>query len=648
MRQVLVKITLLSLVVLALARAQAQDEFVISDIRVEGLQRISAGTVFNYLPVSVGSSLSPDDYPEIIRSLFKTGFFADVSLERSGDVLVITVTERPAIAELSITGNKDISTEDLEKSLKEVGLSEGRVFDRSLLEQVEQELIRQYYSRGKYAVKIDAQAKPMPRNRVAVELEISEGVAARIRQINIVGNQAFDDDELLEQFQLSTSGWLSILTRDDQYSKQRLSGDIEALRSFYLDRGYLEFDVTSTQVSITPDKRDIYITINIVEGDRFKIRDVEIVGELIVPESELRRLITVRTGDYFSRSTMTEITQSMVDRLGDEGYAFANVNPVPELISDSQEVSLTFVVDPGRRVYVRRVNFSGNIKTQDEVLRREMRQIEGGWFANKDVERSKTRLERLRYLESVNIETPSVPGSADQVDVEFAVVERPSGNLLFGAGWGQEGGLLLNASLDQANFMGTGNRVSFTFNNSRTDTIYNFSYTNPYYTIDGISRGFRFFYRDTDLGDSNVADYQVDAFGGSVNFGFPINEFDTFRTDFGFERKKFDVGTDTAEEIVEFLDDNGDDYLDFALGANWSRDSRNRAIFPDNGSLNRIGAQLTLPGSDAEYYKIDLRHRSYLPFTRWLTASFKGEVGVGDGYGNVSELPFFENYYAGG
>ncbi len=628
--------------------ASAYDEFVIRDIRVEGLQRISAGTVFNYLPVSVGSVVRSEDYAEIIRVLFKTGFFTDVSLERNGDVLVITVTERPAIAELNISGNKDITTEDLEQSLKEVGLTQGRVFDRSLLDQVEQELIRQYFARGKYAVEIDAKVKPLPRNRVAINLEISEGTAARIRQINIVGNRAFDDDELLEQFQLSTSGWLSILTRDDQYSKQQLAGDIEALRSFYLDRGYLKFDVLSTQVSITPDKRDIYITVNIAEGDRYRIRDIELVGDLIVPESELRRLITVKQGDYFSRSEMGQVSEKIVNRLGDEGYAFANVNPVPDLIEESKEVSLTFVVDPGRRVYVRRINFSGNTKTHDEVLRREMRQTEGAWFSNRDVNRSKTRLERLSYMEEVNVETPPVPETTDQVNVDFSVSERSSGNLLFGAGWGQEGGLLLNASVDQANFRGTGNRLSFTFNNSKTDTVYNFFYNQPYFTDDGISLGIRFFFRDTDLDDSNVAPYQVDRIGGSLSAGFPINEFDSVRADIGFEDQQFDTTDDTPFEIRKFFDDNGDDFLDFPFSIDFSRDSRNRAVFPDRGMLNTVGAKITVPGSDAEYFKLDYRHRSYFPTTKWLTASFKGEVGYGDGYGDVDELPFFENYYAGG
>ena len=628
--------------------AQAQDEFVIRDIRVEGLQRISAGTVFNYLPVSVGSVLRTEDYPEVIRALFKTGFFTDVSLERNADVLIITVAERPAIAELKITGNKDISTEDLEKSLKEVGLTEGRVFDRSLLDQVEQELIRQYYSRGKYAVKVDAKVRPMPRNRVAVDLDISEGVAARIRQINIVGNEAFDEDELLDEFQLSKSGWFSILSRNDQYSKQQLAGDIEALRSFYLDRGYLKFSVDSTQVSITPNKRDIYITINISEGDRYRISDINLLGNLIVPESELRQLITVKSGDYFSRSQIGEIATKISDRLGDEGYAFANVNPVPDLVEGSQDVALTFVVDPGRRVYVRRIEFSGNVKTHDQVLRREMRQLEGAWFSNKDVDRSKTRLERLSYLESVNVETPAVPGTTDQVDVAISVTERPSGNLLFGAGWGQEGGLLLNASVDQANFRGTGSRLGFSFNNSNIDTIYSFSYDNPYYTIDGISRGFRFFYQDTNLADSNVADYQVDMYGASVDFGFPLNEFDTVRVDLGFENKDFSTTSSTPVEIDEFLADNGTKYLDFKVSGGWGRDSRNRAVFPDRGMLNRIGTQITVPGSDAEYYKIDFRHQSYYPLTKILTGLLKGDVGVGDGYGNVNELPFFENYYAGG
>lgn len=624
------------------------DEFIIEDIRVEGLQRMSAGTVFSYLPVNIGSTLTPEDYPDIIRTLFQTGFFTDVGLKRDDNDLIITVVERPAIAEISITGNRDIKTEDLEKGLEDIGLEEGQVFDRALLDKVEQELIRQYYSRGKYAVRIDTEVKPLERNRVAIELDISEGAAARIRQINIVGNSAFSNEELLDQFQLASTGWLSFWTQDDQYSKQKLAADIENLRSFYLDRGYLQFAVNSTQVSITPDKKDIYITLNVTEGEPFTVKSIDLAGELTVPETELRELITIEPGDTFSRSAMTEITQRISDRLGDAGYAFANINTVPELDPENNQVALTFIIDPGRRVYVRRINFAGNIKTHDEVLRRELRQMESSWFSTKDVKRSQQRLERLRYLESVDVETPAVPGTVDQVNINFDVVERPSGNLIFGAGFGQEAGLLLNASLNQDNFLGTGNTFNFIFNNSRTNTNYTIAFNNPYYTLDGISRGFRLYYRERDADEANTADYVVDGFGGELNYGFPINEFDVIRAGVGVERIDINTTDDTPTEILDFLDENGDQFSNARIELGWARDSRNRAIFPDEGSLNRVGLEATVPGSDLEYYKIDFRYLGFFDLGRFLTVSLGSEVGYGDGYAGTDDLPFFENYLAGG
>ena len=624
--------------------------FVVRDIQVEGLQRISAGTVFNYLPVQVGSTVSEKDYPDIIRALFKTGFFTDVNLERKGDVLVITVTERPAIAEVKITGNSDISTEDLKKALTGVGLTEGRVFDRALLDKVEQELLRQYYSRGRYAVRINSQVQPLERNRVAVTLEISEGAVASIGQINIVGNKAFTEKELLNQLQSSTGGWFSFFTKDDQYSKQKLAADIETLRSFYLDRGYLKFNVDSTQVSITPDKKDVYITLNITEGEPYTVEDVQLSGDFgVVPAPDLRKLITLKPGETFSRAKLTETAKAMGERLGEEGYAFANVNAVPRVDDETRKVALNFVVDPGKRVYVRRINFQGNTKTQDEVLRREMRQSEGSWFSTKDIERSKTRLQRLDYLESVNVETPAVPGASDQVDANYTVVERPSGSLMFGIGYGQDSGLLLNASVTQNNFLGTGNQLGLVLNNSQAGDNYSFSFNNPYYTLDGVSLGFRAFYQNIDAAELNTANYIRNAAGALVNFGFPLNEFDTLRLSPGYQHIWIDTTDSTPVEILDYLKENGDTYDQITLDASWARDSRNRVIFPTSGSLNQVAGQVALPGSTAEFYKLNYRGIAYFPFSRWLTWSVGGEIGYGDGYGDSSSgLPFFENFYAGG
>ena len=634
---------------LAAVSGAGAAEFVVRDIQVDGLQRISAGTVFNYLPVQVGSSVSERDYPEIIRALFRTGFFTDVNLERKGDVLVVTVVERPAIAEITITGNRDIGTDDLKKALTEVGLAEGRVFDRALLDRVEQELLQRYYSRGRYAARIDSQVRPLERNRVAIALEISEGPVASISRINIVGNQAFSDRELLNQLQSSTTGWLSFFTKDDQYSKQKLAADIETLRSFYLDRGFLQFNVESTQVSITPDKRDVYITLNIFEGKPFTLEDVQLTGDFgVVPEAELRPLITVKPGETFSRARLTEVARALGERLGEEGYAFANVNTVPRVDEENNRVALTFVVDAGRRVYVRRINFQGNTKTQDEVLRREMRQSEGAWFSTKDIERSKVRLQRLDYLESVNVETPAVPGTSDQVDANFTVVERPSGSVMFGVGYGQESGVLLNASLTQNNFLGTGNQFSVILNNSGIGQNYSIAYNNPYYTLDGISRGFRVYFREVDSSEANTADYILNSYGAQVNFGFPLNEFDTLRLSPGYEYIWIDTTSNTPVEILDDIARNGDSYHEFKLDASWARDSRNRAFFPTSGSLNQISGEIAIPGSDAEFYKLNYRTMTYLPLNRWLTGSVGGDIGYGDGYGSTSGLPFFENFYAGG
>ncbi len=632
----------------ALSSAQAA-EFVVQDIQVDGLQRLSAGTVFNYLPVQAGATISEKDYPEIIRALFKTGFFTDVNLERNGNVLVVTVTERPAIGEVRIEGNQEISSDDLKKALTQIGLAEGRVFDRSLLDKVEQELLQQYYSRGRYAVQIKSQVRPLERNRVAITIDISEGAAASIHQINIVGNKAFTEKELLELLQSSTSGWLSFFTKDDQYAKQKLAADIETLRSFYLDRGYLRFNVESTPVSISPDKQSVYITINITEGQPYTIENIQLNGEFgIVPEAELRQLIEIKPGDPFSRAKITDATKKIGERLGQEGYAFANINTVPRINDETHQVDLTLVVDPGRRVYVRRINFQGNMKTQDEVLRRELRQAEGAWYSTKDLERSKTRLQRLDYLESVNVETPAVPGSNDQVDVNYTVVERPSGSLMFGIGYGQDSGVLLNASVTQNNFLGTGNQMSVVLNNSTASDNYSIYYNNPYYTVDGVSLGFRLFYQSIDSSELNSANFVRNAGGFQVNVGFPLNEFDTLRLSPGYQHIWIDTTTSTPFEITDYLEQNGDTYDQITLDASWARDSRNRTIFPTQGSLNQIVGQFALPGSTAELYKLTYRTVNYYPLARWLTWTVGGEVGYGDGYGGTDGLPFFENFYAGG
>ncbi len=629
-------------------QAWAFTPFTVTDIRVEGLQRIAPGTVFSYLPVKTGDSFDETRSNEAVRALFKTGFFKDVRIERDNGVLVVVVQERPAIASIEITGNEDIETEPLMDSLKEIGFAEGRVFDRSLLDKVEQELERQYFSRGKYGVKITTTVTPLERNRMGIVIDVSEGRAARIKKISIVGNTVFDDETLLEDFQLSTPTLLSFYTGVDQYSKQKLSGDLETLRSYYLDRGYINFNIDSTQVSITPDKKDIYLTINITEGEQFKVKEVRMAGDLVVEPTELFPLVQLNPGDVFSRKRVTETVEKVGERLGDMGYAFANVNTIPEVDEKNKEVVVTFFVDPGKRVYVRRINMQGNTSTRDEVLRREMRQMEGGWFSTSAVERSKTRLDRLGFFEEVNVETPTVPGTTDQVDVNYSVTERPSGNLMVGVGYAQSSGVLFNASVTQNNFMGSGKRVSLAFNNSDVNTVYSFSYLNPYYTIDGISRGFGLFYKETDAGEANLADYTVNTFGGNVSHGIPINEFDTVRLNVEYEN--LDIGSTafSSSAVTSFITKHGNQFDNLKLTGSWAHDTRNKTIFPDRGSLQLATAESTIPGLDLQFYKLGYQAQVYTPLTRLFTLMLNGEVNYGDGFGDFDALPFFENYYAGG
>jgi len=644
---------LLGILLLALAWLPvpaSADTFVVRDIRVEGLQRIAAGTVFNYLPVKVGDRVDQDRTPEIVRALYRTGFFKDVRLEREGDVLVITVEERAAIAEINIEGNKAIETEDLKQGLKDIGLAEGRTFNRSVLEKIENELRRQYFNQGKYAVKIQSTVTPLERNRVAVNIDIVEGETATIKRINIVGNKAFDEDDLLDEFKQTSGGWLSWLTKDNQYSKQKLSGDLEALRSYYLDRGYLNFQIDSTQVTITPDKQDIYVTVNITEGDVYTVEDIQLAGELVVPADEYFPLIELRRNEPFSRKQVVQSTERVVKKLGDLGYAFANVNPSTGVNEESKTVALTFFVDPGKRVYVRRVNFKGNAKTRDEVLRREFVQMESAWFSGSQVQKSRERLQRTGFFETVNIETPAVPGSTDQVDVDVTVKERDSGALTAGIGYGQSQGVLLSASLVQNNFLGTGKRVALSFNNSDLNTIYALSYTYPYFTPEGISRGFSLLYRETDFSDLSTSQYLTDVIRAGINFGVPITDTDRINFTLDAENRTIKLREDGIQtvELQAFLAEYGDDYLNFPLGISWASDSRDRAIFPTSGAQQRLFAEIALPGSDLEYWKVGYSHRRYFPLSKIFTLALNLDIAYGEGYGDTVVLPFFEHFYAGG
>ncbi|MES9882542.1 MAG: outer membrane protein assembly factor BamA [Sedimenticola sp.] len=639
---------LLLLGLAALPFASMADNFVIDDIRVEGLQRISAGTVFNYLPVKIGQEIEEVETGSVIRALYKTGFFKDVRLERDGGVLVIFVNERPAIAKIDIEGNKSLETEALLLGLKDIGLAEGRVFNRSILDKIEQELQRQYFNRGKYAVKLDSLVTPLERNRVAVNIDITEGLTAKIKKINIIGNESFDEDDLLDEFTLSTSGFFSSFTKDDQYSKQKLSGDLEKLRSYYLDQGYINFKIVSTQVSITPDKLDIYVTVNLSEGDVYTISDIKLAGDLVVPKEEFFPMIHLKRGEVFSRKAVVGSADRITGLLSDNGYAFANVNSIPEVDEEKQQVAITYFVDPGKRVYVRRINMRGNSDTRDEVLRREMRQMEAAWFSGEKVRQSRERLQRLGYFDEVNVETPAVPGSTDQVDVNIAVTEQPMGNLMAGVGFSQSSGFVFSTSITQNNFLGTGKRVSFAFDNSDSNTHYRLGYTNPYYTVDGISRGFNLSYRKSDFDAVDTAKYLTDTGVAGVNFGVPITDTDRVNFSFDLVSTTYKVSSVASSQIRQFETDNGNKFLNFKLGSNWTRDSRDSSMLPHSGALQSFSTSITTPGSDLSYYKIAYKHKRYFPLSRKLTLGLSGNLGFGDVYGDTSRLPYWENYFAGG
>ena len=641
--------TLAAFLLCAVVRvAAAADAFVVEDIRLEGLQRITAGTVFNYLPIKVGDVVDGTRTAGAVRALFRTGFFRDVRLERDGATLVVSMIERPSIDSIEFTGNDDLETEDLLSALERMGFAEGRVFNRSIFDQVKQELHRTYFAAGKYGAQVTGTVTPLERNRVAVEFRISEGVVAKIRQINIVGNTAFDDDDLLDGFELDTTGFFSFISRSDRYSKPKLAADLETLRSFYLDKGFVNFNVDSTQVSITPDKKDVYITINITEGSRYLVRDVYLQGALIVAEEELFDLVTIVQGDVFSRKHVTETARRIGSRLGNEGYAFANVNAVPEIDDAGKEVDLTFFVDPGNRVYVRRINFKGNTKTRDEVLRREMRQMESGWMSTEAIERSRTRLNRLGFFESVDVETPAVPGASDQVDVDLTVVERPTGNLLLGAGYSDSQGTVFDVSVTEENVLGTGNLLRVSFDTSKVSRDVSLSWLNPYWTVDGVSRGIDVYNRRTDASEANLADYDLDQIGAGVTFGIPVSEFTRVNAGLDVEQTDFIASTSASTQVRDFEREHGGRFVTLLATAAWAKDDRDSRFLPTRGSLTRLSGEMAVPGSDLTYYKLFARHQRFVPLSREFVFVLEGEVGYGDGFGGTTELPLIENFFAGG
>jgi len=658
----------------ALAQVPADEGFVVGDIRIEGLQRISEGTVYNYLPVNIGDRLDSRRIGEALRALFATGFFRDVELRREGGTLVVAVLERPSIESFEIKGNKDIKTEDLQRSLRNVGLAPGKTFDQSTLDEVRQYLTDQYFARGKYGVRVDTHVEEVPGNKVKVTIDIKEGKRARIRQINIAGNTAFDDEELLEQFELKTPNWLSWYRQDDRYSREALSGDLEKLRSYYMDRGYANFAVTSTQVAIAPEKDDIFITINVDEGDVYKIADVKLAGNMVVPEAQLRQFIMVKPGETYSLRKITASSDAMKLRLGLSGYAFATIDPVPQVNEETKEITITFVIDPKNRVYVRRINFNGTSGVNDEVFRREMRQLEGAYLSNAAVDRSKERIQRLQFIESVEVETNPVPGTPDLVDVDFQIKEGLPGQFGGGIGYSEAQSVILSGNFVHSNFMGTGNRVAAQINSGRYSKYYTFAHTDPYTTIDGVQRTVSVGYRDITQLTSATSDFDTETISASLNYDFPLTEYQYFGVGISAQRAEL-LGTEggSADQVLDWLRVNGDtrvrcfeiipdgvctvplereivssSFNIYELYLGWRYDSRNRALFADRGMRHRFNLGYTLPGSDVEFWNATYDYLQFVPLWRGFTLMFNVELAYARALGETTAIPPYRQFFAGG
>ena len=632
--------------------AAAFEPFIIKDIRIDGIQRTEPGTVFSYLPVKVGDTMDDAKADASIKALFATGFFKDVSLARDHNVLVIDVKERPAIASVEINGVKSssFSKDQLRDNMKYVGLVQGRIFGQSALDEATQQLKNAYTAKGKYGVQVSSVVKSLPRNRVAITFNVVESAASQIRQINIIGAHAFSEQKLLDQLSLGTPTWFSWFTGSDDYSKPKLAGDIEKLRSFYFDQGYLEFSVDYTRVSISPDKKDIYITYNITEGPKYTISKVDVAGpEKIISHAEMRKLISVKPGDVFSRKQVTESTKRISDRLGTEGYAFANVNAVPDVDKERHQVGFTFTVDPGQRVYVRHINISGNDRTKDLVIRREFRQLEGAWFDTGKVKNSKQHVDKLDYFSEVDIETPPVQGTNDQVDVNVAVKEKSTGQFSVGAGVSSGIGLILSASVSQANIFGTGNYLATQVNTSRVNRVISVSYTNPYYTDDGVSRGFDVYKRNFDTaGMTLVSQYTTHTNGADVHYGIPISDDQSINYGLGYEDTTIGVTPLSPQRFYDYIRTFGSTTHTYMGTLGWSRHSRDSATYTTDGMMQSVNLEVGLPQTTAlHYYRLMINNQFFYPLTKDLTLMFNNSIGIGGGY-DGKPLPFFKYFYGGG
>jgi outer membrane protein insertion porin family len=657
------RLKLIAVCLLLPISALAQSDFVVRDMRVEGLQRISEGTVFNYLPINIGDRVDKIRVQEAIRTLYGQGLFDDIEIRREGETLIVVVHERPSIESFVIEGNKDIKTEDLMESLRGVGLYKGRTFDQSVLDEVAGFLREQYYDRGKYGVLVDTSVVDTPNNTVRIRIDVKEGERAKIRQVNLVGNETFTEDDIREDFELDTANWLSWIRQDDRYSKEALEGDLEKLKSFYMDRGYADFRVESTQVAISPNKKDIFVTIGIHEGDLYTISDVKIVGDMVVPEELLRAMVLAQPGSIFNQRLLTQSSEFMSFRLGEQGYANAEIEPVPELDYENKEAAITFFVTPNSRVYVRRINFNGVSEVDDEVLRREMRQMESSYLSNNLVERSKVLLQRLPYVEAVEVRNTPVAGVPDMVDVDFDIEYRMPGQFSGGIGYSESQKLMLNGSIVHTNFLGTGNRVALEAVSGRYQKLYSLSHTDPYRTMDGVSRTVAINFRDITQFTSASSDFSTTSGGLTVDYGLPISEYQRLNLGLSYQRAELLASTSSTQQAQDWVLNNGNPFIEdtgagFAffgtkfdtveLIAGWSFDSRNRALFANRGTRQQLVLAVAVPGSDVEYYQARYNFTKYIPlFGRW-TGRINAELGISEAMGDTTATPPFKQFYGGG
>ena len=636
------------LLLLNITTVLAFEEFIVNDIRIAGLQRVSTGSIFNTIPISVGDKIDDRKIVDITRALFATEQFDDIQIGRDGNALIITVAERPSISSIDISGNSALKTEILLESFDGIGITEGQVYKRSTLERMKAELVRSYSSQGRYGAGVEIYETPQPRNRVSISIEIDEGESAKIDGITILGNNIFSDEDLLDVMELSEGSWLSFLSNDDQYSREKLQGDLENLESYYLDRGYLQFSIESSQVSISRDRSSIYITYIISEGPQYTISDVKIVGDMPLNEELIDPIIETQKDITYSQAQITQIEEIFTSLLGNEGYAFASVKGQPDIDEEMLEVDLSFVIDPGKRTYTRKILFEGNEITQDDVLRREMRQFEGAWASDDKIEQSRVRLERLGFFKEVNVETVPVPGTDDQIDVKFRVEEETTGNVGGNLGY-SDFGLMIGFNLQERNFLGTGNSVGIAINKSIYQEVYNLSFYDPYFTIDGASRGYSLYYRKTDYGEFNIANYTSDSQGLGIQFGYPISDTQRVGLNLTYDKTEIDQGTLPVRDILDFLLEEGNSFQTVSAQAVWSRITLNRGLFPTDGASTEALFLATLPLSDINYYKLNIRQKFYQPLNVWdLVFGFQGEIGYLAPYGDTNTVPFFQHFYAGG